>query len=76
MTPLSVAERQARWRAKRNAAAKASAAERLEALTPEDLAGMTAVDLERLEKACHRVARLALAERKRIASGKRDVTKS
>jgi hypothetical protein len=68
--PMTVAERQARWREKRNAAAKASAAERLEALTPAELTGMTAPQLERLEKACQRVARLALAERKRIASRK------
>jgi hypothetical protein len=70
---LSNAERQARWREKRNALAKqasepASIAERLDELTPDALEAMGAVKLERLEKAARRVARLALEARKRIAA--------
>jgi hypothetical protein len=70
--PMTNAERQARWREKRNALAKLAErpegiAERLEGLTPDGLEAMGTVKLERLEKACHRVARFTLAARKRIA---------
>jgi hypothetical protein len=73
---LSNAERQARWRAKRNALAKQAAdptvlAQRLDELTPETLAGMSARKLERLERAAQRAARMAREAREAVAAARR-----
>ena len=62
--PMTGAQRQARWRTKHDAAARASAVDRLDDLTPDQIAELSARELDRLEKACHRIARLVQAARK------------
>jgi hypothetical protein len=77
---MTGAERQARWREKRDLLARQASTPggllpQMEALTPEALEAMGAVMLEHLQRECSRVHRMALEARKRIAT-KRHVTKT
>ena len=71
--PMTVAERQARWREKRNLLARQASHPLgivilLEKLTPDALEEMSAAELEALQRECIRVRRLALEARKRAAA--------